>query len=161
MSEASELLRKTECDIEKLNAALKSISYGVPQGLTRVPWIETLALTSTQEPISEKGFKPDDRVEIEKAMYSQAQESVTEAFRRFAAMGIEANRPDDFYAEMLKTDQQMGKIRENLADQQKRIEIVEERKRRQAEKKFGKKMQVAAAQARAAQKRENLAEIEK
>jgi rRNA-processing protein EBP2 len=48
------------------------------------------------------------------------------------------SRPDDFFAEMLKTDGQMAKIKSRLIKQQSKIKSFEERKRKMENKKFHK-----------------------
>lgn len=40
------------------------------------------------------------------------------------------SRPDDFFAEMLKTDEHMGKVKSRLMHQQSKIKTFEEKKLR-------------------------------
>ena len=55
-------------------------------------------------------------------------------------MRIPCTRPNDFYAEMMRTDKQMYRVRQQAAEEERRIKIVEERKKAQAGKKFAKKV---------------------
>jgi rRNA-processing protein EBP2 len=61
---------------------------------------------------------------------------------------IPFRRPVDYFAEMLKSDEQMRKIKANLLEQKKRIESAEERKKQREMKKYGKKVQQAKEEER-------------
>lgn len=50
-----------------------------------------------------------------------------DAIRRFEKAGTPWLRPTDYYAEMVKTDQHMAKVKEQLMFEQKQIELAEER----------------------------------
>ena len=50
-----------------------------------------------------------------------------EAIRKFEKAGTPWLRPTDYYAEMVKTDQHMAKVKEQLMFEQKQIELAEER----------------------------------
>jgi rRNA-processing protein EBP2 len=52
-------------------------------------------------------------------------------------------RPDDYFAEMVKSDDHMERIRQKLLDESASIKASEEAKRQRQLKKFGKKVQVA------------------
>lgn len=76
-------------------------------------------------------------------------------------MKVPATRPGDFLAEMFKTDEQMLKVRARIVDEQKRISTVEERKRNQANAKFGKAVGVKRMEEKAKKKKQTLQELEK
>merc|ERR1719240_633653 len=88
-------------------------------------------------------------------------EAVREAYRRLKVMKVPSSRPTDFYAEMLRTDSQMYKVRARAAEEQRRIKIVETRKQNQAAKKFAKNVRVKRLEERAGEKRKTLDEIAK
>lgn len=48
-------------------------------------------------------------------------------------------RPDDYYAEMVKTDDHMRKVRQNLLSRQKVLEQKEKARKMRELKKYGKK----------------------
>ena len=124
-------------DLAGLRRKADEISYHAPEGMKRVPWIETLALSG---PLGVSSFsKSDDSVKLEKAMHDAALESVKEGYRRLAALNVPASRPDDFLAEMLRDDGTMAKVKSRLTEEAAKIKAVETRKRVQAEKKFAKK----------------------
>ncbi len=113
------------------------MSQDIPQQLQ---WIETLDLYG---PTHAEGLKVDQGAELEKAMHDAALASVKEGYRRLSLLQVPASRRLDYYAEMLKTDKQMAKIRKFLVEAQQRIEAVEGRKKRQAQKKFSKQLKAA------------------
>lgn len=51
---------------------------------------------------------------------------------------VPISRPDDFFAEMLKTDSHMAKVKGRLLSQQQKIQTFEERKSKMENKKFHK-----------------------
>lgn len=51
-------------------------------------------------------------------------------------------RPDDFFAEMIKSDAQMAKIRQALLDESASIKASQEARKLRDAKKFGKRVQV-------------------
>jgi rRNA-processing protein EBP2 len=51
---------------------------------------------------------------------------------------VPISRPDDFYAEMLKTDDHMSKVKSRLLRQSVKIKTFEEKKQRLENKKFHK-----------------------
>ena len=71
----------------------------------------------------------DNDHERELVFYQQAIRSVLEARKYFNEMDYPHKRPVDYYAEMLKSDQHMERIRPELMRIQKKIEIVEQRKK--------------------------------
>jgi len=53
---------------------------------------------------------------------------------------IQVSRPSDYLVEMIKTDEQMRKVKQRLMAQQTNIDKFEERKRRKTDQKFAKKV---------------------
>lgn len=54
---------------------------------------------------------------------------------------IKFTRPDDYFAEMLKTDAHMEKVRERLIDEAQGMKKSEDAKKQRLLKKFGKQVQ--------------------
>jgi rRNA-processing protein EBP2 len=114
-------------------------------------WLETLDLYG---PTHVEGLVPGQAVELEKKMYEAALSSAKEGYRRLSDLKVTASRRTDYLAEMLKDDKQMTKIRSRLVTAQQRIEVVESRKKKQAQKKFAKQMKAAKIEKRKEQKLE-------
>lgn len=66
------------------------------------------------------------------------------------------SRPDDFFAEMLKNDTHMVKVKSRLLRQSVKIKTFEEKKLKQENKKFHKALKDFKMKNKNNQKRENL-----
>ena len=70
------------------------------------------------------------------------------------------SRPNDYFAEMVKSDEHMGKIKQKMTDEAANKKAAVEARRQRDLKKFGKQVQVAKLQERDKAKREMLGKIE-
>ncbi|KAF9299933.1 rRNA-processing protein and EBNA1-binding protein ebp2, partial [Podila horticola] len=75
------------------------------------------------------------------AFYDQALEAAMQGRERIKKEGGVFERPDDYFAEMIKTDDHMAKIRQRLLDENASIQASERAKAQRDLKKFGKKVQ--------------------
>ncbi|KAF9118548.1 rRNA-processing protein and EBNA1-binding protein ebp2 [Mortierella sp. 14UC] len=105
---------------------------------TNIPWSETQSITSTQ---AVTVADPDDDLNREVAFYNQALEAAIMGRDRIRKEGGVFERPGDYFAEMIKTDDHMAKIRQRLLDENASIEASERAKAQRELKKFGKKVQ--------------------
>eukprot|EP01116_Phalansterium_solitarium_P024642 TRINITY_DN9083_c0_g2_i1.p1 TRINITY_DN9083_c0_g2~~TRINITY_DN9083_c0_g2_i1.p1 ORF type:complete len:312 (-),score=103.15 TRINITY_DN9083_c0_g2_i1:250-1185(-) len=123
-----------------------------------LPWAETLQVTAA-EPL----LIPDvhDDLQRESAFYRQALSCVPLAWRLCDEAGVKHRRPDDYFAEMLKSDEHMDKIKNKLLFEKKRIETIEEKKKLREMKKYGKQVQVQQQQERQKRKKLELDRISK
>ncbi|RGB34316.1 eukaryotic rRNA processing [Rhizophagus diaphanus] len=121
-----------------------------------VPWIETQAITSL-EPANIKDINND--IERELTFYKQALDAAVEGRNKTIELGVAFSRPDDYFAEMVKSDEHMTKIRKKLIDEEQKIKASEDARRKRELKKFGKKVQIERLQERQKQKREDLEKI--
>lgn len=154
-----------------------------------LPWLETLDLINTPAPLAPEmavqlqeqedkranqiknnkklpQIKPvDDPVlndfKREMLFHRQAQSAVLEGIAKLKKLGIKTKRPDDFFAEMAKTDEQMQKIRENLVKKQAEAQRSERVKQLRAQRKMGKTLQIQAKLQKAADKKEMLDQVKK
>jgi len=69
-------------------------------------------------------------------------------------MNIPTKRPEDYFAQMSKTDDHMQKIRQKLLSKQQVQEKVEKIKKLRELKKYGKKVQVEVQQNRLKEKKQ-------
>ncbi|KAK9883952.1 hypothetical protein WA026_004890 [Henosepilachna vigintioctopunctata] len=97
----------------------------------------------------------------EMLFYRQAQATVMEAIPRIKAMNIPTQRPDDYFAEMLKSDEQMQKIRETLMKKQEQQKQIERVKELRTQRKLGKQLQIQNKLQRQKEKKEILDEVKK
>lgn len=144
---------------DMLEQKIKDIQYQVPEGAKRVPWVDTLAIDNLYS--IDKKVKMKEGVKLESEFMRTALKTTSEAFRRLQVMKIPCNRPMDFMAEMFRADSTMYKVKQLAAEETRRIKIVENRKRGQAEKKMAKQVRAERLKAKAVEKNKTLNSIDK
>lgn len=97
----------------------------------------------------------------EMTFHRQAQAAVIEGIKRLHALKIPTKRPDDYFAEMAKTDEHMQKIRSNLAAKQQGQAKSERLKQIREQRKMGKLIQRQSRVAKEAEKRDMLNNLKK
>lgn len=73
--------------------------------------------------------------------------------------GVPFSRPADYFAEMVKSDEQMGKIKHKMTEEAANKKAAAEARKQRDLKKFGKQVQIAKLQERDKAKRETLDKI--
>ncbi|KAL8013630.1 putative eukaryotic rRNA processing [Plasmopara halstedii] len=117
-----------------------------------LPWVETLETCAV--PLELESVHDDLKREV--AFYNNTVSSVRLAKERLLKEGVAYKRPDDYFAEMLKSDTHMAKIKDKLIYEQKKITAVEERKKSQAHRKVAKEIQAEKIKERNKQKKDTL-----
>jgi len=113
--------------------------------LDNLKWIERLDLTN--EPAPASGAVPTESVgenddfNREMKFYRQAQASVLEGLVKLNRMHVATKRPEDYFAEMAKSDDHMKKVRSKLLEKKMGMERSEKVKKLREMKKYGKKVQ--------------------
>ncbi|KAL2864725.1 EBP2 family rRNA-processing protein [Aspergillus lucknowensis] len=135
-----------------LSTSTKRISF-----ITQItPFSEHNSLISTED-ISVPDANDDLNREL--AFYKVAQAAALQARGLLKKEGVKFTRPGDYFAEMVKTDEHMGKIKKKLYDEAASKKAAAEARKQRDLKKFGKQVQVAKLQQRAKEKREALEKI--
>ncbi|KAI6223011.1 hypothetical protein M3Y99_01473800 [Aphelenchoides fujianensis] len=145
---------------EALRAKLAEIRQKIPwSGTLDVAFDEELRLdTNTDD------FKRDSTMQVARFVsYDQALSAVRKAIPLLEKEGIPVFRPDDYFAEMSKTDAHMQKasdyggecsrVRQRLLDIQKDKERSESAKRQRDERKFAAQTKIAAVEQKQQTKR--------
>ncbi|KAJ6081268.1 hypothetical protein N7499_006142 [Penicillium canescens] len=135
-----------------IKSSLKRISFISAQ----TPFSEHNSLVS-QEPIDIED--PNDDLNRELAFYKVCQAAATTARGLLKKEGIPFTRPGDYFAEMVKDDEHMGKIKKKLYEEAAGKKAAAEARRQRDLKKFGKQVQNAKLQQRHKEKREMLEKI--
>lgn len=135
-----------------LTAALKRIALPI----SKLPFSEHQSIT-TAAPISIPDVSDDLNREL--AFYSQSLSAVKEARKLLKAEGVLFTRPTDYFAEMVKADEHMAKIKAKLIDEAASKKASAEARKQRDLKKFGKQVQVAKMQERAKETRETMEKI--
>uniref|UniRef100_A0A0R3RR74 rRNA-processing protein EBP2 homolog n=1 Tax=Elaeophora elaphi TaxID=1147741 RepID=A0A0R3RR74_9BILA len=121
-------------------------------------WLETLDVTTNNDQVNEKVLNDDFEREI--IFYKQAEKAVQIAIPRLREMGVKIFRPIDYYAEMVKSDQHMQKIRQRMAEVEESKQKLEAIRRIREEKKFAAKVQKKVLERKQSEKK-SLAEAVK
>eukprot|EP00897_Mesotaenium_endlicherianum_P004974 jgi/Mesen1/4504/ME000023S03877 len=95
------------------------------------------------------------------AFYTQALEGVKVAYLKLQEAGIPFLRPSDYYAEMVKSDAHMLKVKDKLLHEQKSLEEVEQRRKQRDAKKYSKEVQAEKLKERAKTKKESIESVKK
>lgn len=136
-----------------INTSLKRISFIT----AATPFSEHNSLVSTH-PIDVPD--PNDDLNRELAFYKVCQDAATTARGLLKKEGIPFTRPGDYFAEMVKSDEHMGRIKKKLFDEAAAKKASAEARKQRDLKKFGKQVQVAKLQQRSKEKREMLEKID-
>lgn len=138
-----------------------------------LPWVERLDLTNfpaedgltkadgKESKAAKTEVNADDDFAREMFFYRQAQATVLQALPLLSKHGIATKRPDDYFAEMAKSDQHMQKIRQKLIAKQSIIERSEKAKQLREQRKFGKKVQIEVMQKRQKEKKAMMTAVKK
>lgn len=121
-------------------------------------WVETQTITSGERCQVDN---VDDDLARELAFYNQALAAAQEAIGRFDEAGLPWLRPVDYYAEMIKSDSHMSKVKEQLMHEQKQIEQGEQRRKDREAKMYGKKVQQAREREKQAEKKRQIDSVSK
>lgn len=97
----------------------------------------------------------------ENMFHRQAQGAVMDGITRLKKLGVLTSRPDDYFAEMAKSDTHMQKVRENLLKKQTIAQRSEKVRELRQQKKIAKQMQVEATLKKHAEKRKLMEEVKK
>ncbi|PPJ51871.1 hypothetical protein CBER1_09070 [Cercospora berteroae] len=135
-----------------LARSLKSIA--LPADL---PFSAVQAITS-EEPVQIADVEDDLNREL--AFYRQSLNAVAAARSKLKAEGVPFSRPTDYFAEMVKSEEQMGKVRAKLLDTEARKKASSDARRQRDLKKFGKQVQIAKLQERQKEKTATLDRIQ-
>ena len=135
-----------------LARSLKSIA--LPADL---PFSAVQAITS-EEPVQIADVEDDLNREL--AFYRQSLNAVAAARTKLKAEGVPFSRPTDYFAEMVKSEEQMGKVRAKLLDTEARKKASSDARRQRDLKKFGKQVQIAKLQERQKEKTATLDRIQ-
>ncbi|KAF9587623.1 hypothetical protein IFM89_004455 [Coptis chinensis] len=122
-----------------------------------VEWIHKLTVDVNKE---EKVDVNDDLAR-ELVFYTQGLEGTRKAFEKLQKLGLPFLRPSDYYAEMVKTDTHMEKVKSRLLVEKKNIEEAEERRKAREAKKISKEVQAQKTKERSKQKKEEIESVKK
>lgn len=169
-------------NVAKLKSALESI-------ILKAPWVERMDLVNDLAPLTpelaiqiekheqkrENQFKGNKKIPYvapeadpvlndfkrEILFHRQAQAACVEGIKRFHDLGIVTKRPDDYFAEMAKTDEHMQRIRKVLLAKQEGMAKSERARHLREQRRIGKLIQRQTQEKRDEERRKTLNDIKK
>lgn len=119
-------------DAAALADKLEDVAW--PEGAA---WAEGRALTSARV---EEVASVDDDLDRETAFYHQAAAAVTAALTSYERAGVAWARPHDFYAEMVKSDGHMARVKAQLVYEKTSADAADERRKARTAKQYSKEV---------------------
>ncbi|MCJ1372083.1 rRNA-processing protein and EBNA1-binding protein ebp2 [Loxospora ochrophaea] len=144
--------RLTINNMSALRKAEKSIALPMPT----LAFSEHQTILASSDPAI---ADVNDDLNRELAFYKQCLDAAAEARILLRREGVLFTRPSDYFAEMVKTDEHMGKIKSKMAEEAAGRKAAAEARKQRDLKKFGKQVQVEKLQERDKAKRETLEKI--
>ncbi|KAM7197348.1 Eukaryotic rRNA processing protein EBP2 domain containing protein [Naviculisporaceae sp. PSN 640] len=152
---ASARVRQTINNKDGLLASLKRFALDTS---SKVPFAYHQSVVSKK--VTEESIPSvDDDIVRELAFMNQALEAARTARTLLRKENVPFTRPNDYFAEMLRSDEIMDKVKGKLIEDATAKKASAEARKQRELKKFGKQVQVAKQQERAKQKREALDKI--
>ncbi|KAI0015514.1 eukaryotic rRNA processing protein EBP2-domain-containing protein [Xylariomycetidae sp. FL0641] len=156
--EKEDLVRHSRLTINNTAALLTSLNR------ISIPTDKSVPFSSHQTVVSSKRTGDEiedvqDDLKRELAFYAQNLEAAKQARKLLKAEGVPFARPTDYFAEMIKDDGHMEKVKAKLVEEASAKKASAEARKLRDLKKFGKQVQVAKLQERQKTKRETLEKI--
>lgn len=122
-------------------------------------WEDTLAV-SLGEGV-EQVENVDDDLQRELAFYKQALVAAQTAAKNFEGKGVQWQRPDDYFAEMVKSDAHMDKVRKKLIEERSQMEAAEQAKKARESKRYAKQVEAERRKEKAQTKKKEVENVTK
>ncbi|KAI1485549.1 eukaryotic rRNA processing protein EBP2-domain-containing protein [Biscogniauxia mediterranea] len=159
IDDEADYVPKQKLSINNTTALLASLNrIAIPTDKS-VPFATHQSVVSSGEPTADAIPDIHDDLKRELALYQQNLEAAKQARALLKAEGVPFSRPTDYFAEMVKDDGHMEKVKAKLIEEASAKKASAEARKQRDLKKFGKQVQVAKLQERQKQKRETLEKI--
>ena len=129
------------------------------QWTKKAKWIDHMVVAGTKT--AETLADVNDDLARETHFYERALRSAEVAIKNLKEIGVAVKRPDDFYAEMVKSDEHMKRVRAELIFEQTSQETREERRKAREQKRYGKQVQAEKIKERTLKKKESIKNLDK
>lgn len=160
-------IKELRANNTKNSKALKVVTAELVAAHAKLPWAERFdIIPQTPLPFGENGDADSNPLDVhddlkrEVAFYKMALEGVNEARKQCKQNNIPFSRPDDFFAEMLKTDDHMAKVKDRLIYENKKMEAVAQRKGNREQKLRAKESQSNKLAEKSRRKKEHFQQVE-
>ncbi|KAI0459833.1 eukaryotic rRNA processing protein EBP2-domain-containing protein [Xylaria acuta] len=157
--EREDLVPRTRININNTTGLLNTLKRFAIATDDGAPFASHQSLAS-QEPTADViGEDLMDDIKRELGFYAQALDAAKRGRALLKAEGVPFSRPTDYFAEMVKDDGHMEKVKAKLVEEASAKKASAEARKLRDLKKFGKQVQVAKLQERQKAKRETLDKI--
>ena len=144
---------------EKLNSIKSDVQKFYDNKGKKMTWLDfPVEISSTEIP---ENLNPDDDIKRELIFYNIAKENAIKGMIELKKLGEKINRPDDYFVEMLKSDEQMMRVKKLIINEQQYIKKFEAKKQKMQNIKFAKSMKDFQNKERSSFKRQTLEGVEK
>jgi len=128
---------------EKINN-VEALKHKLQTLKNNLEWSERLDLSITIAPELDENEEPlanSDDFKREEHFQKIAQEGARRGVIKAKRAGLPLLRPNDYFAEMVKSDEHMGKVKANLLTQKSNLEKRDKARQMRQQKKFAKDVQ--------------------
>ena len=143
---------------EKINSIKNDIQKFYDAKNKKIDWLE-FPVEISQSPIPQN-LNPDDDIKRELIFYNIAKENAIQGMIKLKQLGEKINRPDDYFVEMLKSDEQMMKVKKQIINEQQYIKKFEAKKQKMQNIKFAKSIKDFQNKEKSSFKRQTLQGVE-
>eukprot|EP00045_Choanoeca_perplexa_P011402 m.120730 g.120730 ORF g.120730 m.120730 type:complete len:303 (-) comp15620_c1_seq2:5477-6385(-) len=126
--------------------------------LPSLSWPETFVMV---QPALDEDLDANDDFAREDAFYQRALEAVLVGEKKLAKYNLPKARPNDYFAEMVKTDDHMERVRQKMLNEKAAMEASERARKQREIKKFGKQVQQDVLAKRQAEKKATLEAVKR
>ncbi|TRX95399.1 hypothetical protein FHL15_003730 [Xylaria flabelliformis] len=157
--EREDLVPRTRININNTTGLLNTLKRFAIATDDSTPFASHQSLASQEPTVDVIGEDLMDDIKRELAFYAQALDAAKRGRALLKAEGVPFSRPTDYFAEMVKDDGHMEKVKAKLVQEASAKKASAEARKLRDLKKFGKQVQVAKQQERQKAKRETLDKI--
>ena len=143
---------------EKINSIKNDIQKFYDAKNKKIDWLE-FPVEISQSSIPQN-LNPDDDIKRELIFYNIAKENAIQGMIKLKQLGEKINRPDDYFVEMLKSDEQMMKVKKQIINEQQYIKKFEAKKQKMQNIKFAKSIKDFQNKEKSSFKRQTLQGVE-
>jgi len=101
-----------------------------------LPFLETYEVCEFDAELADD----NDDLAREMAFYNQSMQAVAAGRTQLRQLGVPLRRPDDYFAENLKSDVHMARIKDKLLLETKKMDAFEKRQQRESNRKYNKQI---------------------
>ncbi|MES1920111.1 hypothetical protein MHBO_001827 [Bonamia ostreae] len=125
---------------------------------TKIDWLDRLDISIKSE--NPKPVKVSDDLQNESKFRESAFKACEEALIKLKKHKVPIRRPSDFFAEMVKSDKHMLRIKKRALLETKAVQTIKSRQRRKENRKFSKKVKQKAIKSELSNRKDEMDIIE-